>query len=78
MIKSSPRQVTSGWVKTRDRRERIIRDRILDSLTPADVTKVNSLIGTLQVAGVEKDLAAAVKAAAGVREFVAGVQAMSR
>jgi hypothetical protein len=55
-----------------------IRDRILDSLTPADVTKVNSLIGRLQVAGVEKDLAAAVKAAAGVREFVAGLQAMSR
>jgi hypothetical protein len=47
-------------------------------LTPADVTKVNSLIGTLQVAGVEKDLAAAAKAAAGVREFAAGVQAMSR
>jgi hypothetical protein len=55
-----------------------IRDRILDSLTSADVTKVNSLIGTLQVAGVEKDLAAAAKAAAGVQELVADVGARSR
>jgi hypothetical protein len=47
-------------------------------LAPADVTKVNSLIGTLEVAGVEKDLAAAAEAAAGVREFVAGVQPVSR
>jgi hypothetical protein len=55
-----------------------IRDRILESLTPADATKVNGLIGTLQVAGVDKDLAAAAKAAAGVRAFVADVEARSR
>jgi hypothetical protein len=55
-----------------------MRDRILDSLTQADVTKVNSLIGTLQVAGAEKDLPGAAKAGAGVREFVADVEARSR
>ena len=55
-----------------------IRDRILESLTPADATKVNGLIGTLQVAGVDKDLAAAAKAAARVRAFVADVEARSR
>lgn len=54
-----------------------IRDRILDSLTSADVTRVNSLIGTLQVAGAEKDLARAAKAAAGVREVVARIEAKS-
>jgi len=55
-----------------------IRDRILESLTPADATKVNGLIGTLQVAGVDKDLAAAARAAARVRAFVADVEARSR
>jgi hypothetical protein len=55
-----------------------MRDRILDFLTPADVMKVNSLIGTLQVAGAEKDLPGAAKAGAGVRKFVADVEARSR
>jgi hypothetical protein len=55
-----------------------IRERILESLTPADVAKVNGLIGTLQVAGAEKDLATAARAAAGVQAFVADVEARSR
>jgi hypothetical protein len=55
-----------------------IRDRILDSLTPADLTKVNSLVGRLQVAGVERDFAAVAKAAADVRELVGDVEARSR
>jgi len=55
-----------------------IRDRILKSLTPAEVTTVNGLVGTLQVAAADEDLAAAAKAATRVHEFVAGVEAMSR
>ena len=54
-----------------------IRDRILHTLAPADLLAVNRLIGTLQVAGADQDLAAAVKAAGKARDLVARIEATS-
>jgi len=52
-----------------------LRDRILHTLAPADVTALNSLIGTLQVAGADHDLAAAAESARKARDLVARIEA---
>jgi len=52
-----------------------LRDRILHTLAPADVTAVNGVIGTLQVAGADQDLAAATRAAGTARDLVARIEA---
>jgi len=48
-----------------------IRDRILSSLTPEQVTSVNTEIGRLQVAGADGNLARATAAAASLRGVLA-------
>jgi hypothetical protein len=54
-----------------------LRDRILHTLAPADVPVVNGLIGTLQIAGADQNLAAAAKAAGRARDLVARIEATS-
>jgi hypothetical protein len=51
-----------------------IRDRILQALTPADLTAVNSEIGNLQVAGVEGDLRKSAEAALRLGKTIARIQ----
>jgi len=51
-----------------------LRDRIMQALTPAQVTSVNTRIDQLQVAGSEQDLARAAKAARRLRDIVASLR----
>ena len=50
-----------------------IRDRIIDSLTPEQVTAVNTQVGHLQVAAPDGELARATKAAGALRDAIATI-----
>ena len=52
-----------------------IRDRILSTLAPADVTSLNTEIGKLQSAGFDGNLARAAGSAARIRDLVAAIEA---
>jgi hypothetical protein len=51
-----------------------IRDRILAALDDADLARVNTALGAIQVAVVDEEPAAAAEAAGRLRAFLAGLE----
>jgi hypothetical protein len=51
-----------------------VRDRILAALDEADLTRVNTALGAIQVAAIDEEPAAAAEAAGRLREIIAGLE----
>jgi hypothetical protein len=51
-----------------------VRDRILAALDEADLTRVNTALGAIQVAVIDEEPAAAAEAAGRLREIIAGLE----